>query len=90
MVLFAAQSKSWTILLSVSTLFAGFIVTAVASDPESCGVVGLFDYCVLVGRELSKEQRQEIVAAYPAEEASMLDVKQAAEALGPVFPEMQM
>jgi len=36
----------------------------------------------LLGQELSNEQREQIVEAYPSDEASMLDIKQAAEGLG--------
>ena len=49
---------------------------------QSCGVTSLFDFCRLAGQELSNEQREQIGEAYPAEEAAMLDIKQAAESLG--------
>ncbi|MCD6361641.1 MAG: hypothetical protein J7M38_12365, partial [Armatimonadetes bacterium] len=49
---------------------------------QTCGVGSLFDLSELAGRDLSKEQRQEILDAYPADESSMLDIKQAAEKLG--------
>jgi len=49
---------------------------------QGCGVASVFDLCVLVGQELSEEQREQVVEAYPAEEATMLDIKQAAESLG--------
>ncbi|MCD6361643.1 MAG: hypothetical protein J7M38_12375 [Armatimonadetes bacterium] len=55
---------------------------ASAALAQTCGVSSLFDVCQLTGRDLSKEQRQEILDAYPAEESSMLDIKQAAEKLG--------
>ena len=48
---------------------------------QPCGVASLFDLCQLAGRDLSKEQRQELVGSYPAGELSMLDIKQAAEKL---------
>ena len=57
------------------------ICLATTGLAETCGVASLFDVCQLAGRDLSKEQRQEMVEAYPAEESSMLDIKQAAEKL---------
>ena len=52
-------------------------------------VLLLFRLCELTGQELSQEQQEQIVAAYPAEEATMLEMKQAAESLGVAFAEVQ-
>jgi len=49
---------------------------------QSCGIASLFDFCELAGQELSREQRERVAEEYPAEEASLLDVKEAAESLG--------
>lgn len=58
-----------------------FLSSSRVAAAESCGVASLFDMCVLSGRALSQAQRQRMVDAYPAEEASMLDIRQAAETL---------
>jgi hypothetical protein len=54
---------------------------ASAGFAQTCGVASLFDLCQLAGRDLSKDQRQELVEGYPAEESSMLQIKQAADKL---------
>ncbi len=58
------------------------VVSAAAAECESCGIVSLFRLCELTGQELSQEQQEQIVAAYPAEETTMLEMKQAAESVG--------
>ncbi len=58
------------------------VVSAAEAQCENCGIVSLFRLCELTGQELSQEQQEQITAAYPAEEASMLEMKQAAESVG--------
>lgn len=62
-------------------IFAGLwcCSTAIA---QTCGVISLFDLSQLVGCDLNDEQRESLTNGYPAEESSMLDIKQAAERLG--------
>jgi hypothetical protein len=42
----------------------------------------MFDLCVLLGQEFTRERRQHLLQAHPHEETSMLDIRQAAEGLG--------
>jgi hypothetical protein len=68
--------------LVVACLASAVLLQPTGVLAQSCGVASLFDFCVLVGQELSEGQREEIVEAYPVEEATMLDIKQVAESLG--------
>lgn len=73
--------KCRLVVLLIVYLVATLLVPA-AAQPESCGIVSLFRLCELTGQELSQEQQEQIVAAYPAEQCSMLEMKQAAESVG--------
>lgn len=68
-------------LLLLTLLGSTVICEPVWAETKSCGIMSLFDLCVLAGRELSEPEGQPIVEAYPAQEASMLDIKQAADTL---------
>ncbi len=67
--------------LLLACLLAAVLLYDAPVGAQSCGVASLFDFCVLIGQELPKEQQEAILEAYPAEGASMLDIKQAAESL---------
>lgn len=49
---------------------------------QTCGVASVFDLASLIGWDLSPEERQELVGAYPKAEVSMLDVQRAANSIG--------
>ncbi|MBC7328529.1 DUF1573 domain-containing protein [bacterium] len=50
--------------------------------PKSCGIRSLFRLCDIMGRNLSEDEKERIVRAYPQAECSMLDIKNAASQLG--------
>jgi len=71
-----------SITIRLACILLILVACAVPLHAEGCGVASLFDFCELVGERPNRDQREQIVEAYPSDEASMLDIKQAAEGLG--------
>ncbi len=57
-------------------------VSTAPSVAQGCGVASLIDLCLLAGRPLSAAEQQRLLQEHPAEVASLLELKRAAQGLG--------
>ena len=64
---FLLTNAKLSIILLVAYLSLSITTAAVAG--EGCGVLSLFDLCYLMGQNVSRKQRQDIVQAHPTGEA---------------------